>query len=197
MKNREDTFCIIILSSDDISHMNWDLVSNLPKFGNLSLISLMKLLLVLFSVAHCRRKWISSPTTVLHVYNDAAYSIICDGRYFYSWHFTYIACVTKNVSYHRHVCLDYWFWLCGLFFLLHFITRKYIINCYFTAKKRSNNDWWPLNQDWWPLSRDSVYEWTVVWVTVIKCQLCVQEWVSDCCLTPTQQFFSYIIAKTN
>ena len=82
-------------------------------------------------------------------------------------------------------------------FFLHFITRKYIINCYFTAKKRSNNDWWPLNQDWWPLNRDSVYEWTVVWVTVIKCQLCVQEWVSDCCLTPTQQFFSYIMTGTS
>ena len=25
----------------------------------------------------------------------------------------------------------------------------------------------------------------------------VSEWVSDCCLTPTQQFFSYIIARTS
>ena len=64
--SREDTCCINILSSDDISYMNWDLVSNLLKFGNLSLIYLIKLLLVLFSVAHWSRKWILSPTSVLH-----------------------------------------------------------------------------------------------------------------------------------
>jgi hypothetical protein len=41
--SRENTFCINILSSDYISHTNCDLVSNLLKFGNLSLISLIEI----------------------------------------------------------------------------------------------------------------------------------------------------------
>jgi hypothetical protein len=28
------------------------------------------------------------------------------------------------------------------------------------------------------------------------CKNRVSEWVSDCCLMPTQQFFSYIMART-
>ena len=64
--SRQDTFCINVFSSDEISYMIWDLVYNLLKFGNLSPIYLMKLLLVLFGVAHWSRKWISSPTLVLH-----------------------------------------------------------------------------------------------------------------------------------
>jgi len=32
----------------------------------------------------------------------------------------------------------------------------------------------------------------LVWVIVI-----FSEWASDCCLTPIQQFFSYIMARTS
>jgi hypothetical protein len=32
---------------------------------------------------------------------------------------------------------------------------------------------------------------------VICNKISCSEWVSDCCLTPTQQFFSYIMARTS